>query len=73
MRALVPGPALRAALLTRPLAPDAWRPLSQAAQARLRYSFMRTMAWCDWDGRPAWWWTTDHRTLTELKMLCGRM
>jgi hypothetical protein len=76
--ALVPDPFamppndFRRMVLARPLAPATWAPLSAAEQARLHYDFMLNMAWDVWDHCPAWWWTADHRTLTELKLLCGR-
>ena len=45
-------------------------PLMTAEQLRA-HCLTRGLAWNDWDGRPAWWWTAEHRTLLELKMACA--
>jgi hypothetical protein len=55
-------------MLRRPLDPVQWHALSAAEQARLRFSLMRSLSWYDWDVRPSWWWSVDHRTVLELKM-----
>lgn len=56
---------------SRPLNWRHWQRLTDAEQATLRFSTMRELAWCDWDARPAFWWTHTHREILELKAAGG--
>jgi hypothetical protein len=48
-----------------------WQRLTDAEQARLRFSLMRELSWIDWDHEECWWWEKIHVDLLELKLACA--